>query len=1108
MSNKSFSIKENPYMKDIQGGEKKVMKKILSVALSTAMAFSMFASVAFGADAEKLTPEQQFNVLKEAGIVDGFPDGLAHLDQTVTRAQLAKIIVKSLALEEVTGVATYKDKNYTAKHWAAPFIEAATKAGILEGVSTNPANPLFNPTGNVTVQELAKVLVVANKLEVPTEANNTASEWAKGYVAAAIKAGYIAEGINYQANATRAQTVVAAHAIYEFNNFKVTKAEAIDANNVKLTLSTGEVVEVKLEKALEANKATELTYKAKDGRELKYTVTYVVTEATKLESVSADNLKQIVVKFDGELDAETAKNVGNYNVGKTIKSATLSDDKKSVTLLLDGEVFGQNSLANQKEAKLIVNGVKSSLKTKTFKEEVKFTPVDVTVPAIKEVTGLGTSAFKVVFSEPVERASAVSTINYKIDGKSIAGIAEFQSPNTVIISTTLATGDHKLVVSNVRDFSDLKVLPLETAFTVTEDKAAPEVVSAKSIDFTKVEIEFNEPIKSVGKVYNGISSRTAKTVTRDGNKVTIEFDTDKPLTYSENNIVLEAVTDYSNNSSNREVKVTPVPDTERPAVSSVTNEVVNGNHEITVTYSKKVANGTDKANYTLRDKDGKIVVGKGTDANGHPIQAIGEVTANGTTKYVIKLAGVLDTGDYSLDINGVKDTAYVPNTILPYSASLKISNSATPELKKVWVEKADAYQGKQDYYIYATFTKDFAIEGNGSALERAKYNVEFSTTNVEALPSDAQVEAVTPNTVRITVPQATQGKYDPAFSLRVSLISDVDGNFGYKDSGYAGKLAKTTSNSIGVVPGEAKATAKNELTVKFDGALNSINANDFAVTVAGTKHVAKSVKTYSYTNGNTLVTFTFADDTLPANTELTPKVTFGFATNINNSNTTTTDAFGVKVDVTTPVDVTDKIAPKVVDFNSAKKPFELTKTGANTYKAQVRFSEIVTAVPGTGLVKLVVAGPTAITVSSVDIASSGTDLLDVTFETSRDLTSNDVVSISLPSGDATHVVKDANGNAAADFAISDSVSNVFTAAAPAAPSGLTATAQTVAGTNDGKISGVNDTMEYRLASGTWTSVPAGATEISNLAPGSYEVRVKAAGLTPAGAAATIAVNPA
>jgi len=85
------------------------MKKILSVALSTAMAFSMFASVAFGADA-KLTPEQQFNALKEAGIVNGFPDGLSHLERTLTRAELAKIIVNSLNLEPVNGVATLRDR--------------------------------------------------------------------------------------------------------------------------------------------------------------------------------------------------------------------------------------------------------------------------------------------------------------------------------------------------------------------------------------------------------------------------------------------------------------------------------------------------------------------------------------------------------------------------------------------------------------------------------------------------------------------------------------------------------------------------------------------------------------------------------------------------------------------------------------------------------------------------------------------------------------------------------------------------------------------------------------------------------------------------------------
>lgn len=64
---------------NVQGGEKKVMKKILSVALSTAMAFSMFASVAFGDAAA--TPQQKFDALAAKGILNGYPDGQAHLEK-------------------------------------------------------------------------------------------------------------------------------------------------------------------------------------------------------------------------------------------------------------------------------------------------------------------------------------------------------------------------------------------------------------------------------------------------------------------------------------------------------------------------------------------------------------------------------------------------------------------------------------------------------------------------------------------------------------------------------------------------------------------------------------------------------------------------------------------------------------------------------------------------------------------------------------------------------------------------------------------------------------------------------------------------------------------
>jgi len=186
------------------------MKKILSVALSTAMAFSMFASVAFGDDA--LNTQQKFDVLKEKGIFTGYPDGTAGLDKEMTRAEFAKVLVGIMGLEPIEGKASFKDKNYKADKWPAPYVEAVYAAGLMEGKNTTKM--IFDFNGKITIQEMAKVLVTAQKLEIPTETDNNASDWAKGYVQAAINAGLVDAKANPKANASRSQLVDVAYSIY------------------------------------------------------------------------------------------------------------------------------------------------------------------------------------------------------------------------------------------------------------------------------------------------------------------------------------------------------------------------------------------------------------------------------------------------------------------------------------------------------------------------------------------------------------------------------------------------------------------------------------------------------------------------------------------------------------------------------------------------------------------------------------------------------------------------------------------------------------------------------------------------------------------------------
>lgn len=928
MSNTSYSIKRNSHVIDNQGGEKKVMKKILSVALSTAMAFSMFASVAFGADAN-LTPQQKFDVLKQANIMDGMPDGSSALEKTLTRAELAKIIVKSIGLEPITGVATYKDKNYTVNHWAAPFIEAATQAGILNG--KDEAKQLFDPSGNVTVQELAKVLVAALKLEVPAEANNSASEWAKGYVAAAVKEGFLPEGINYQANATRSQAIVAAYAIYEANQVPtVASYKVVDPKNVEFTMSDSEVVKVALETALEANKETEVKFTYQD-REYTHKVTYVTTAAQKVDSVTADNLKEIVVKFDGTVDKKSAENKLNYDVkDQKVDSVKLSDDKTTVTILLQET----STLPHQKETEVKVKNIKNEDGTKTIEQTVKFTVVDVKVPEIKEVVGLGTSAFKVVFSEPVLKSDVYASSNYKVDGVSVSGNVEYSYPNVAIINASLPTGDHKLTVSNIRDFSGLRIAPVEQSFTIVEDTVAPEVASIKSNDLTEVEIEFNESVKTWSKVYHGVSGNTGVVTKRD-NKLIVTFS--KPLAVGENTVYIEGVTDYSGNKANREAKLTPTLDTERPTVEKVEVEQndVTGYHSLKVHFSKKVkpSSAETRSNYTIKNSEGKVVSGTGLDSDGHPYSTPSYDPE--TNVVTVNLGTKLDTADYTLEVANVVDTAYVANTMLPYTSVFSAKQTLGEAITRVWYKK----DGSENV-LYVQYKSNVKTSGEGRADLAEKYLVNGSPLK------DVTVDVVSGDTVRITSTKNTlnllfnntTGALLNTNKVTAQLIQDADGNY-FKQtidgvSGYTLKADVSTSSQIAVT--EAKATSRTEVKVKFDGKINSYTAGDFRVTVAteignntNTKTLAPDSASLSQ-DGRTL-TLTFNDNNkLPAYLGSSAKLT-------TVESPSTSDAQGIAI-AKAEQNLLDEITPEFNDTLTAK----VQNVTDNTYRLYVTGNDLIT----------------------------------------------------------------------------------------------------------------------------------------------------------------------
>ncbi|MNO31947.1 Outer cell wall protein precursor [compost metagenome] len=612
-----------------------------------------------------------------------------------------------------------------------------------------------------------------------------------------------------------------------------------------------------MEKALEANKETEVKFTYKD-KEYTHKVTYVTTVAQKVESVSAKNLKEVVVVFDGTVEKKSAESKLNYEVkDQKVDSVKLSDDKKTATILLEEGT----TLTNQKETEVKVKNVKNEDATKTIEQTVKFTPVDVQIPEIKEVVGLGTSAFKVVFSEPVQKSDVYASSNYKVDGVSVSGNVEYSYPNVAIINASLPTGDHKLTVSNIRDYSGLKIAPVEQAFTIAQDTAAPEVVSIKSNDLTEVEIEFNESIKTWSKVYHGVSGNTGIVTKRD-NKLIVTFS--KPLSLAENTVYIEGVTDYSGNKANREAKVNPTLDTERPTVNKVEvkQDDVTGYHYLEIQFSKKVSkeSAEKRTNYTIKNKDGKAVSGTGLDNDGHPYSTPSYDADKNTV--TVKLGTKLDTADYTVEVAGVVDTAYVANTMLPYSATISAKQTIGDAITRVWYKK----DGNENI-LYVQYRVNVKTSGDGRADLAEKYLVNGKTLK------DVDVDVVSGDTVRIKTTKndlnlifKNDGSLDTN-TISAQLIQDVDGNFFKQSGSYTLTASVATSSKLTVI--EAKATSRQEVKVKFDGKINSFTASDFRAEVpsdltgTGTKVVVPDSASLS-ADGITL-TLSFNDNNkLPA----------------------------------------------------------------------------------------------------------------------------------------------------------------------------------------------------------------------------------------------------
>lgn len=184
---------------------KRNFKRVVSpftvmVILVLLVPFVKMASPARALDA--LTTQTQTNVdvdtLISHKVLEGYPDGHLYLDKTVTRAEFAKMIVRSFPYDYIPwfGLKEYSFKDTPKDFWASPYIEALARRHVVNGFPDGT----FKPNQPVSLEEAVVILSKAlSAPDVETE-NDLVSQfkdassiapWAKNYLNFMLRFGFV-----------------------------------------------------------------------------------------------------------------------------------------------------------------------------------------------------------------------------------------------------------------------------------------------------------------------------------------------------------------------------------------------------------------------------------------------------------------------------------------------------------------------------------------------------------------------------------------------------------------------------------------------------------------------------------------------------------------------------------------------------------------------------------------------------------------------------------------------------------------------------------------------------------------------------------------------------
>ena len=869
-------------------------KKVVALVLALAMVLSM-NTVTFAAEMTAAEKAETLMLLKGDGngvTAEYLAKAPLRIQAAIISLRLAGLEDEATAYEGTEEFADNADVTWAAGQNVLSYLKANPELGW-QGDGTN-----FMPNDPVSAQQFVKVM-----LEVLGYVQGTDFEYADVFTFAA----------------TVGLTALTADSVMTNDSLAVGMVDALAAE----TAAGGTL----LDKLIADEVITE-----------ELAITAGLKEAAPAElavvSVTATNLKQLVVTYNTAVDATTAETAANYDVtdvtagAVTVSDASLAADGVTVTLTLDVAADQQDvvdvTISDVEDANEVVMA-------DTTVEDIEF--IDMTIPTVVSAAVVGIDTIKVTFSEPVmgdedinaatdvDTVNELPTANFTVQGTNKLYVKSVTLQNNgteamVELYSDLAADVTITVTNDTEDFAGFGVVQTALSVPVVVDSAAPTVVGYKDATPTGVTLIWSEDIEiqdaAKANYYHTNSSNVidANLVAADvdGTEMTLDFTTNElPQGTAYVYVLADAVNDlWDNDSAQQMIKVEVELDVTAPEVDGDVDVKTESTAQVNFTEDMDADTVTDEDNYTL------------LDSTGDEADLITSVTVVDADTVLVTFDEDL-SGDYSLVIVDVEDLN--GNAIADTSLPFTVDDLTAPVPGDF---TATIYNpGAADQMIVVNFGDVMATDGAYSILDTAKYafnggayylaDADPDLVSFNVINDGKSVEIVVPSTVDDPVAGDYVGvDLNAGQDIIMGKVADAAGNV---TPGVTATIANANiSNEGNVANPTVEITAVDTVVMTFDEEVSKLEVSDFVVeeTVGGADLEIASVGTSLDSDGNTVVTFELV-------TDLTADALSGTSSvQVTATSQASENAYGETVNAFTVVG-SDEIAPTVssVVFNSA-----------------------------------------------------------------------------------------------------------------------------------------------------------------------------------------------